>query len=201
MLALVAGGVVLALLLGLGAMFLGQSSRPTAPGSPTAGPAAPPGGGPRPVGTDIDLGHGITLGTPAGWTKIRQATGTVTLRNASGTIGLQLLAGRSGSDAVAQCADLLAQTTARLGNAQQTACRAGAAYARVATAQGGVSGTLATQQGSTPLTELVGTGRRADGLSGAASILWSTRQPPSQAEQQEAVAVYGTLLAAVDAAP
>jgi len=217
--ALVAAGVAVAVLLGGLIMFFANRATerpgPTLPTTqPTQGPrtgpttSVPRTSGPttagRPATTPAGaapVAEGVSATLPEGWQVASTAKRGIVVRHSSGLVMVIQAASGEKSEAGALCQRVLEGLSKSLGNAKSTPCKAAEPLDRVQTSVGQVSGTLSTSQGSVILTNLLGVGVRDDGLASVTQILFPSAKPPSDQVLKEAVAIYGTVLQSQNSAP
>lgn len=206
-------GIALATAAGLVAMAAGEDAPgtavalPTSEASPTRipGPRAPapaPAPGARASGSALDVGNGVAVTLPsAQWWIVREGTDEVTVSHPSGVT--VTMATRAGDPATARgaCDELAAGIAGELGDARITACRDRDPQGRVDVAAGTVTGTLAMQQGSAVLTDLVGTGVRDDRLVTFFQAAYPGTGPPNESVHGEIGLLFTGFLAAQDDAP
>lgn len=225
LLIMVIAGVVIAAIIGGILMFaFGKKEQdPTAPDVPTVtGPAVPgpnptaPTGSPTPTstpttratggttppasgGNQVDVAHGVRATLPAGWEVSKQVSGGLLVHNKAASAYLQIQAFTGQKQTNLQLCELLEDAAGKnLGNVKKAPCKTGPDAGRVKTAMGAASGTYSTSQGSLTLSTAVFAGVRDDGLVTGTQLTYPAKQPPTDAQLKEVVAIWASVVASQD---
>jgi hypothetical protein len=183
----------------------GPGPKPTAPtGSPTptstpttraTGGTAPPASG----GNQVDVAHGVRATLPAGWEVSKQVSGGILVNNKAASAYLQIQAFTGQKQTNLQLCQLLEDAAGKnLGNVKKAPCKTGPDAGRVKTAMGAVSGTYSTSQGSLTLSTAVFAGVRDDGLVTGTQLTYPAKQPPTDAQLKEVVAIWASVIVSQD---
>jgi len=179
--------------------------KPTAPtGSPTptstpttraTGGTTPPASG----GNQVDVAHGVRATLPAGWEVSKQVSGGILVNNKAASAYLQIQAFTGQKQTNLQLCELLENAAGKnLGNVKKAPCKTGPDAGRVKTAMGAVSGTYSTSQGSLTLSSAVFAGVRDDGLVTGTQLTYPAKQPPTDAQLKEVVAIWASVTVSQD---
>jgi hypothetical protein len=147
-----------------------------------------------------DLGDGVRVVLPSGWT-IDRMVGSTTLLGHEGGLRAELEVGHETLDAVPSCDERLREAPRLFAASRTTACRQGSIVGRVDTAAGSLGGLHVGPLGGARVTELVGSGHRFEGLSIRLGILAPAEAALGEREAQAAQELYAAALTALDAAP
>jgi hypothetical protein len=189
----------------------GPSDPQTGPSSPMGGPTTPgrtpttrSTGNPPPPGggNQVDVAQGIKATLPAGWEVSKQVSGGILVNNKAAAAYLQIQAFAGQKQTNLQLCELLEDAASKdFGNVKKSPCKAGPDAGRVTTAYGAVSGTYSTSQGSLTLSTAVFAGVRDDGLVTGTQLTYPAKQPLTEAQLKEAVAIWSSVIVSQGSQP